>query len=70
MDRRPPPELFAEDNAWLEEVFNNQPDDVDFNLGNDDPNLEPEDPRAVDVLAAKRARELARDPNYVPSAEV
>ena len=69
MDRRSPSEPFAEDNTWLEDILNDEPDEVDFDLAACD-NLEPEDPRAEDVLAAKRARELARDPNYVPSAEV
>ena len=60
-------------NEWLEDVLAEEHGDVlnnevDFDLEND--NLEPEDPHALDVLAAKCARELEKDPNYLPSTEV
>jgi len=57
MDRSPA--RLQEDDAWLETI-----------LTENDLNLEPEDPHAADILAAKQAIEVAKDPNYVPSAEV
>ena len=56
-----------EDNAFLKEILLDE-DALDSDSADD--NLELEDPHAVDVLAAKRDREVAKDPNYVPSLEV
>ena len=65
MDRSP--ERFAEDNAFLADILNDEPK-FDYDSAND--NLDPEDPHVADVLATKRAREESRDPNYKPSVEV
>ncbi|KAJ1255945.1 hypothetical protein BS78_K131700, partial [Paspalum vaginatum] len=56
-------EQFTEDNTWLEDILINEPND------SANEHLELEDPHAEEVLAAKRARELAKDPNYEPSIE-
>ena len=58
---------FAENNVFLEDILNAGPDG-EYDSANE--YRKPEDPHAADVLAAKRARELERDPNYVPSVEV
>jgi len=65
MDRSP--DQFAENNVFLKDILNAGPDG-EYDSANE--YREPEDPHAADVLAAKRARELERDPNYVPSVEV
>jgi len=61
------PSRVPEDNAFLEEILL---DENALNSYSADDNVELEDPHAADVLAAKRDREVTKDPNYVPSLEV
>jgi hypothetical protein len=59
MDRSPAKNV--EDNT----ILSNITDDINFNEFE-----EPIDPHADDVEAQRQARELSKDPHYVPSNEV
>ncbi|KAJ1277133.1 hypothetical protein BS78_05G271200 [Paspalum vaginatum] len=59
-------ERFVEDKTWLEDILIDEPK-IEYDSANE--NLEPEDPHAKEVLAAKHTQELAKDPNYEPSVE-
>ena len=61
------PERYAEENAFLENILNREAG-IDSDSGNY--HNDPQDPHAAGILAAKRAQEFKRDPNYVPSVEV
>jgi hypothetical protein len=65
MDRSPAKNV--EDNTILSNILNQnvELDDFDFHEFE-----EPIDPHADDVEAQRQARELSKDPHYVPSNEV
>ena len=65
MDRSPPKEV--DDNTILSNILNKGDELDEFNISDYE---EPEDEHADDVEAQRRARELAKDPNYTPSNEV
>ena len=65
MDRSPAKHM--EDNTILTNILNQNVELDDFDFAEFE---EPEDEHAEDVEAQRRARELSKDPHYVPSNEV
>jgi hypothetical protein len=65
MDRSPPQHV--EDNTLLCNILHENVELDEFVIRDFE---EPEDPHAQDVEAQRRAKELRKDPHYVPSNEV